>query len=736
MGLRYRKRVKILPGIYINISKSGMSTTIGPRGASVNIGKRGTYINAGIPGTGLYERQRIDNGRKSYNQNSNQLNKLSKTPVSQDIDPRVLSAIMICAGIVIAVYLSYYFGNILPFLLLAFVTLFILLLKKRKKETIMASEMSKKRRQKELKQSESLVDYQNHTSQEASNVGTVDKQEIPLKTKEETLPLDSINMIDETNVVGKEFSNQADGMKMVVGEDSKKVDTTTEGTLEPYDPKLDLEHYKYPTLDLLRHYDNIQSDIDMEEQQANKNKIIKVLSYFGFEISSIKATIGPAITLYEISPAPGISLNRIKYYEKDIALNLCAQRIRIIAPIPGKGTIGIEVPDDKPQIVSMESVISSRTFQETDFELPIALGKTITNEVFMFDLTKAPHVLIAGSTGQGKSVALNVMITSLLYKKHPAELKLILIDPRIIEFSVYNRIRNPFLAEVEENYNDDKAIISDAKTAVSTLRSLCTEIDVRYSLLQKAEAQDIKIYNKKFKNRYLNPTRGHKFMPYIVTVIDSFSDITMGYESEFKQSLTKLVKLGRAVGIHIVLATGRPSSDIVASEIKTYFPIRLSFRLPEKIDSRIILDDIGSESLTRTGDMLVYGGGSLVRVQCAYVDTSELENITSYIARQQSYNAPFPLPEVPMEGCVDEDGPDVDLNHLDPMFNEVARMVVLEQSGSTSMIQRKFSIGYNRAGRLMDQLEKVGIVGPAKGSKPREVLCVSEEELQFRLENL
>lgn len=572
---------------------------------------------------------------------------------------------------------------------------------------------------------ENTIPFEDEPSKTATTIdfgNTNGDTEIPLKLGEQALPL--------------EFSNPADDMKVVVGEDPEKADTTKEGALEPYDPKLDLEHYKYPTLDLLKHYDNIQSNVDMEEQQANKNKIIKVLSYFGVEISSIKATIGPTITLYEITPAPGIRISRIRGLEDDIALSLSALGIRIIAPIPGKGTIGIEVPNAKPQMVSMESVINSRKFQETDYELPMALGKTITNEVFMVDLAKMPHLLVAGATGQGKSVGLNAIITSLLYKKHPAELKFVMVDPKKVEFSVYNPIVNHFLAQVEGNEGTEEPIITDVNKVIQTLKSLCVEMDTRYDLLKKARARNVKEYNQKFKDRQLNPNNGHNFMPYIVVIIDEFGDLIMTAGKEIELPIARIAQLARAVGIHMIIATQRPTTNIITGTIKANFPARLAFKVASSIDSKTILDRTGANQLIGKGDMLFLSGNDPVRVQCAFVDTPEVEDITSYIACQQSYNAPFPLPEVPMEGGEEGDGPDVDLNHLDPMFNEVARMVVLEQSGSTSMIQRKFSIGYNRAGRLMDQLEKVGIVGPAKGSKPREVLCVSEEDLQFRLDNL
>lgn len=517
-----------------------------------------------------------------------------------------------------------------------------------------------------------------------------------------------------------------------IEEEEAHLDDTRQ--LEPYDPKLDLENYRYPTLDLLKHYD-IDTSIDMEEQQQNKNRIIQVLSDFGVKISSIKATVGPTITLYEITPAPGVRISKIRNLEDDIALSLSALGIRIIAPIPGKGTIGIEVPNAKPQIVSMESIINSRKFQETQFELPMALGKTITNELYMVDLAKMPHLLVAGATGQGKSVGLNAIITSLLYKKHPAELKLVMVDPKKVEFSVYSPIINHFLAQVEGTEGDEP-IITDVQKVVQTLKSLCVEMDNRYDLLKKAGARNLREYNDKFKSRNLNPENGHRFMPYIVVIIDEFGDLIMTAGKEIELPICRIAQLARAVGIHMIIATQRPTTNIITGTIKANFPGRMAFKVSAMVDSRTILDRAGAQQLVGKGDMLVLGGGSEpVRVQCAFVDTPEVEAITKYIACQQSYLGPCPLPPVAMEG-EDGDGPDVDMHNLDPMFEEVARLVIQTQQGSTSMIQRKFSIGYNRAGRLMDQLEVAGIVGPAHGSKPREVLCMSEEDLQFRLSNM
>lgn len=527
-------------------------------------------------------------------------------------------------------------------------------------------------------------------------------------------------------------SEQAMTIHKGIEEEEANLDETRQ--LEPYDPKLDLENYNYPTLDLLKHYD-VDTSIDMEEQQQNKNRIIQVLSDFGVKISSIKATVGPTITLYEITPAPGVRISKIRNLEDDIALSLSALGIRIIAPIPGKGTIGIEVPNARPQIVSMESIVNSRKFQETQFELPMALGKTITNEIYMVDLAKMPHLLVAGATGQGKSVGLNAIITSLLYKKHPAELKLVMVDPKKVEFSVYSPIINHFLAQVEGTEGDEP-IITDVQKVVQTLKSLCVEMDNRYDLLKKAGARNLREYNEKFKARQLNPEKGHRFMPYIVVIIDEFGDLIMTAGKEIELPICRIAQLARAVGMHMIIATQRPTTNIITGTIKANFPGRMAFKVSAMVDSRTILDRAGAQQLVGKGDMLVLGGGSEpVRVQCAFVDTPEVEAITKYIAHQQSYLGPAPLPPVVIEG-EESEGPNVDMQNLDPMFEEVARLVVQTQQGSTSMIQRKFSIGYNRAGRLMDQLEVAGIVGPAHGSKPREVLCISEEDLQFRIDNM
>ena len=523
-------------------------------------------------------------------------------------------------------------------------------------------------------------------------------------------------------------------MKDEVKASGKSLVTVGNKEMEAYDPKLDLENYRYPTLDLLKHYDNDGKPyIDMEEQNANKNRIVEVLRNFGVEISSIKATVGPTITLYEITPAQGVRISKIRNLEDDIALSLSALGIRIIAPIPGKGTIGIEVPNAKPNIVSMESILNSKKFQESQMELPCAVGKTITNEVFMFDLAKIPHLLVAGATGQGKSVGLNAIITSLLYKKHPAELKIVLIDPKKVEFSIYTPLEKHFLAMVPDE--GAEPIITDVTKVVRTLNSLCKEMDTRYDLLKIAGARNIKEYNKKFKDRQLNPQNGHKFMPYIVVIIDEFGDLIMTAGKEIELPIARIAQLARAVGIHMVIATQRPTTTIITGNIKANFPGRIAFKVSAMIDSKTILDRPGANQLIGRGDMLFLNGNEPVRVQCAFVDTPEVERINQFIAQQQGYVTPFELPE-PDTGDGEMGGAaDVDMQHLDPLFEDAARVIVLSQSGSTSLIQRKFSIGYNRAGRIMDQMEKAGIVGVASGSKPREVLIQDEMSLENLLTN-
>ncbi|WP_373277348.1 FtsK/SpoIIIE family DNA translocase [Prevotella scopos] len=498
--------------------------------------------------------------------------------------------------------------------------------------------------------------------------------------------------------------------------------------LTPINPREPFTKWKFPSLDLLKKYpsDSKTNYVSQEELEANKDRIIKVLNDFGVQISSIRATVGPTITLYEITPAQGVRISKIKNLEDDIALSLAAIGIRIIAPMPGKGTIGIEVPNAKPSIVSMFSILNSRKFQESTMELPIALGKTITNEVYMVDLAKIPHLLVAGATGQGKSVGLNAIITSLLYKKHPNELKIVLVDPKKVEFSVYSPIAKPFMAAVEEN--EDEPIITDVQKVVKTLKGLCVLMDERYDKLKAARVRNIKEYNQKFLRHELNPEEGHEFMPYIVVIIDEFGDLILTAGKEVEMPITRIAQLARAVGMHMIIATQRPTTTIITGNIKANFPGRIAFRVGAMMDSRIILDRPGAQQLVGRGDMLYLNGADPVRVQCAFVDTPEVENITKFIANQLGPVRPLEIPE-PLSDDEVGGGGSLDAQTLDPLFEEAARAIVVTQQGSTSMIQRKMSIGYNRAGRLMDQMEKAGIVGAAKGSKPREVLISDEVSL-------
>jgi DNA segregation ATPase FtsK/SpoIIIE, S-DNA-T family len=502
--------------------------------------------------------------------------------------------------------------------------------------------------------------------------------------------------------------------------------------MEEYDPTLDLSGYKFPTLDLLEDHKSGNAEVTNEELISNKNKIVETLRHYKIEITKIRATIGPTITLYEIVPAPGIRIAKIKNLEDDIALSLSALGIRIIAPIPGRGTIGIEVPNQNPEVVSMRSIISSKKFQESTAELPIALGKTISNETYMFDLAKMPHILVAGATGQGKSVGVNVIITSLLYKKHPAELKFVFIDPKKVELNLYSIIEKHYLAKLP---NEEEPVITNIQKVKYTLTSINIEMDSRYDLLKKAHARNVKEYNKKFTSRRLNPMKGHKYMPYIVVIIDEFADLIMTAGKEIELPIARIAQLARAVGIHMIIATQRPSVTIITGVIKANFPARIAFKVASMIDSRTILDQPGANQLIGKGDMLISANSDITRVQCAFVDTPEVEKVCAFIAGQRGYPTAFLLPEY----VGDEEGAspgDVDLNNKDEMFEDCARVIVMNQIGSTSMIQRKFSIGYNRAGRIMDQMEAAGIVGPSEGSKARQVLIQDEYSLEQLLNTL
>tara|TARA_B110001452_G_scaffold172276_1_gene144329 strand:+ start:1345 stop:3774 length:2430 start_codon:yes stop_codon:yes gene_type:complete len=554
--------------------------------------------------------------------------------------------------------------------------------------------------------------------------------------EEELLPEPAL--VSKSNVVSRAMLDNANNeepseIDVVVAvhqeaiEDDKSINKKVKDFGE-YDPTLDLSKFQLPKIELLQPYGDGKITFDKEEIEANKNRIVDTLKNYNIEIKEIKATIGPTVTLYEIVPAAGIRISKIKNLEDDIALSLAALGIRIIAPIPGKGTIGIEVPNANPQVVSMRQVIASKKFQESNMELPVAMGRTITNENFIFDLAKMPHLLMAGATGQGKSVGLNAILTSLLYKKHPSQLKFVLVDPKKVELTLYNKIERHYLAVLPDT---DEAIITDTAKVINTLNSLCIEMDNRYELLKGAMVRNIKEYNAKFIARRLNPEEGHKFLPYIVLVIDEFADLIMTAGKEVEMPIARLAQLARAIGIHLIVATQRPSVNVITGIIKANFPARAAFRVTSKIDSRTILDAGGADQLIGKGDMLFSQGSNLVRLQCAFVDTPEVEEICDFIGNQQAYPTAYQLPEY-----VSEEGGgigDIDPSDRDSLFMDAARLVVQSQQGSTSMIQRKLKLGYNRAGRIVDQLEAAGILGPFEGSKARQVLVPDEIALEQKL---
>jgi len=537
-----------------------------------------------------------------------------------------------------------------------------------------------------------------------------------------------------TKTENKETEDHDLGIEVHVNEEdtlSQKDIKTKLEELGDYDPKLDLSNYKIPTINLLNDYGSGKIEIDKSELEANKNRIVETLANYKIGISSISATIGPTITLYEIVPEAGVRISKIKNLEDDIALSLSALGIRIIAPIPGKGTIGIEVPNQNPTTVSMKAVIASDKFQNSDMELPVAFGKTISNETFVADLAKMPHLLMAGATGQGKSVGLNAILASLLYKKHPAQVKFVLVDPKKVELTLFNKIERHFLAKLPDS---EEAIITDTKKVINTLNSLCIEMDQRYDLLQNAQCRNIVEYNKKFIARKLNPNDGHKYLPYIVLVIDEFADLIMTAGKEVETPIARLAQLARAIGIHLIVATQRPSVNVITGIIKANFPARVAFRVTSKIDSRTILDAGGADQLIGRGDMLISLGSDLIRLQCAFIDTPEVEKITDFIGNQRAYPEAFLLPEY--VGDAEGGTGDADLDDRDVMFEQAARVVVQHQSGSTSLIQRKLKLGYNRAGRIIDQLETARIVGPFEGSKARQVLIRDEMALEEVLNQL
>ena len=586
------------------------------------------------------------------------------------------------------------------------------------------------------------------------NFKTSKNTEITNEFSEENFTEETVDEIDEVEInqeIEEECSEEKetikeppavkeDGLTDKVGieveeifEENSEIDNLSDKLVDDFgqfDPKLELSKFQFPKLSLLKQYDSEKITIDKDELEENKNRIVETLANYNISISNIKATIGPTVTLYEIIPDAGVRISKIKNLEDDIALSLAALGIRIIAPIPGKGTIGIEVPNKKPTVVSMHSVISAEKFQKSEMELPVAIGKTISNETLVFDLARMPHLLMAGATGQGKSVGLNAVLTSLLYKKHPAEVKFVLVDPKKVELTLYNKIERHYLAKLPDS---DEAIITDNKKVINTLNSLCIEMDNRYELLKNAACRNIVEYNKKFKDRKLNPNDGHQFLPYIVLVVDEFADLIMTAGKEVETPIARLAQLARAIGIHLIIATQRPSVNVITGVIKANFPARIAFRVTSKIDSRTILDGSGADQLIGRGDMLFTQGNELIRIQCAFVDTPEIEVLTDFIGSQKAYATAHQLPEY-----IGEEGGtnlDIDIEDRDKLFREAAEVLVIAQQGSASLLQRKLKLGYNRAGRLIDQLEAAGIVGPFEGSKARQVLVSDLQALDNLLEN-
>lgn len=570
------------------------------------------------------------------------------------------------------------------------------------------------------------VEFDNTVEEPQEEIMDEESTEI---VESEVIDLDNTSSNDAEITV----DDDQDGFEVTVAELSEDDAELSEDEVEDkrteygeYDPKLDLSNYALPSIDLLNDYGGKKEvSVNKEELEANKNKIVETLSHYKIEIAKIMATVGPTVTLYEIIPAPGVRISKIKNLEDDIALSLAALGIRIIAPIPGKGTIGIEVPNSTAEMVSMRSLIASKKFQESKFELPVVMGKTITNETYTFDLTKMPHLLVAGATGQGKSVGLNAILVSILYKKHPSQVKFVLVDPKKVELTLYNKIERHFLAKLPD---EEDAIITDTSKVVNTMNSLCIEMDDRYELLKTAQVRTIKEYNAKFIARKLNPEKGHRYLPYIVVLIDEFADLIMTAGKEIETPIARLAQLARAIGIHLIVATQRPSVNVITGMIKANFPARIAFRVLSKIDSRTILDASGADQLIGRGDMLISTGQDIVRLQCGFVDTPEVEDICDFIGDQRGYPDALHLPEYVGEAA--EGGGSMDDEELDALFADAARIVVMHQQGSASLLQRKLKLGYNRAGRIVDQLEGMGIIGPFKGSKARDVLFADEQMLE------
>lgn len=726
MGLRFRKRVKIAPGITLNFSKSGISTTVGVRGASVNFGKNGTYVNTGIPGSGLYMRERVRSDQMGKVTEAQP--RLKENHKSSYRLKRNYGIIVACIFSYILIFVSLSCDNIIshigiyPFILIIIflsgcLVYFVVFSISHERKVFKSSvnnacedELNKSDGITENNLSDENTDIVDNNKKKNNNIEIKEEKENEENEETNEHILSSIQDINDNNM-----EEQQPLFNLYV----------------PYDPKLELSDYQYPTLDLLEHYHNDLQDSDIIAQNANKERIIRALSSFDIEVNTIRANVGAVVTLYEITLADGVSIRQLFNIEDDLALTLAVDSVRI-TPIPSRGTIGIEIPNEKCGIVSIGSVLNSKEFIESHMELPCAIGKTLTNDVFMIDLAKAPHILVAGSTGQGKSVFIDTIITSLLYKKHPSELKFVLIDSRKVQLSLYEAIENQYLARLEDS---NESIITDASSAISTLDSLCELMENRYKMLRAAKVRNIKEYNEKFRARQLSPLSGFEFLPYYVVIIDEYGDLIYYNKDEFEKSISRLAKLGRATGIHLIISTQRPTVNIVTGEIKENFPTRVAFKVPSSTDSHIILDMPGANQLMGRGDMLYLQNDNPVRVQCAYVDTSEVERICRFINAQQKFPESTFLPNPYID--YDERGTvDVDMHNLDPMFAEVARMVVSKQEGSTSNIQRQFSIGYNRAGKLMDQLERAGVVGPQFGSKPREVLIQDLCSLECLLTSL
>jgi S-DNA-T family DNA segregation ATPase FtsK/SpoIIIE len=560
---------------------------------------------------------------------------------------------------------------------------------------------------------------------------TEDDFDLELTTTNENIEETSSNDSQAKNQDSKVAEDSIGNMKVEIGEEAQADENNTHGIDTPYDPTEDLADFKFPDIDLLEMHGSDKINIYKEELEANKNKIVNTLNHYNIKIQKIKATVGPTVTLYEIVPAPGIRISKIRNLEDDIALSLSALGIRIIAPIPGKGSIGIEVPNSKPEIVPMRSVIQSKIFQDSKFELPVVIGKTISNESFAFDLAKMPHLLMAGATGQGKSVGLNAIIASLLYKKHPAQLKFVMVDPKKVELTLFSKIERHYLAKLPDS---EEAIITDTQAVVHTLYSLVNEMDNRYDLLKDAQVRNIKEYNAKFIARRLNPNNGHKYMPYIVLIVDEFADLMMTAGKEVEGPIARLAQLARAIGIHLIIATQRPSVNVITGIIKANFPARVAFRVTSRIDSRTILDSGGADQLIGRGDMLFSTGNDMVRLQCAFIDTPEVDKITEFIGSQRAYTSAYILPE--SQSDIGEQDSEITIAERDELFEDAARVIINAQQGSTSLIQRKLKLGYNRAGRIIDQLEAAGIVGPFEGSKAREVRVANEMALEQFLKDL